>query len=89
MSLYHEASQVLESIRKHGGSIKSHVFSKKSWKSDPKTLFALTTEASKWSDILTEVIEKSGILKTEKQVPPRHTTHSSILQRLLVSTNTW
>ena len=68
MSLYHEAAQVLESIRKNGGSIKSNVFVKKTWKSDPKALFALTTEASKWSEILSEVIEHSGILKAEKQV---------------------
>ena len=68
MSLYHEAAQVLESISKNGGSIKSTIFAKKTWKSDSKALFALTTEASKWSEILSEVIEHSGVLKAERQV---------------------
>ena len=68
MSLYYEAAQVLESAQRDGGSIKSHVFSKQDRKSDPKALFALSTEASKWSEILAEVIENSGILKAEKQV---------------------
>jgi putative methyltransferase len=67
MSLYHEASQVLENIRKNGGSIKSVVL-KKTWKSDSKALFALATKASKWSEILKEVLENSGVLKAEKQV---------------------
>ena len=70
MSLYHEAAQVLESAQRDGGSIKSHVFSKKDWKSDPKALFARATEASKWSDVLSEVIEKSDLLNAEKQVRP-------------------
>ena len=68
MSLYYEASQVLEAAQKNGGSIKSPVFSKKTWKSDPKALFALSTEASKWSEILSELIERSNVLGTEKQV---------------------
>lgn len=68
MSLYYEAAQVLDSAQKDGGSIKSLVFSKQDRKSDPKALFALSTEASKWSEILAEVIENSGVLKAEKQV---------------------
>lgn len=68
MSLYHEAAEVLTKAQKEGGSLKSLVFGKKTWKSDPKTLYALTTEAAKWSDILSEVVEKSGVLKVEKNV---------------------
>ena len=68
MSLYHEAAQILDTARKGGGSFKTIVFSKKGWKSDGKTLFALTTETAKWSEILSEVIEKSELLNIEKQV---------------------
>lgn len=68
MSLYHEAAQTLSKAGQNGGSIKSIVFGRKDWKSNPKTLFALATEAAKWSDVLTEVIEASGILALERQV---------------------
>ena len=66
MSLYHEAAQVLDTAQKGGGSLKSIVFGKKDWKSDPKTLFALTTETAKWSEILSEVLKNSELLKAEK-----------------------
>lgn len=68
MSLYHEAAEILTVAKKQGGSLKSIVFGKKSWKSDAKALFALTTECAKWSNVLSDVIEKSGILKVEKIV---------------------
>ena len=71
MSLYHEAAQILSKASQEGGSIKSVVFGKKDWKSNAKTLFALATEAAKWSEILTEVIEASGILALERQVSAR------------------
>ncbi|RMY86628.1 hypothetical protein D0862_10870 [Hortaea werneckii] len=70
MSLYHEAAGILQAVRKEQASVKSIVFSKKGWKSDPKTLFALSTEAAKWSEVLSEAIEKSGILGVEKQLAP-------------------
>lgn len=68
MSLYYEAAEVLEAATNNGGSIKSLVFGRKDWKSNPKALFALATEAAKWSEVLSEVIERSGLLKVEKQV---------------------
>lgn len=68
MSLYYEAVDVIEAATTNGGSIKSIVFGRKDWKSNPKALFALATEAAKWSEILSEVIEKGGLLKIEKQV---------------------
>ncbi|KAK3705260.1 hypothetical protein LTR37_013421 [Vermiconidia calcicola] len=90
MSLYHEAAQILDTARKGGGSFKTIVFSKKGWKSDGKTLFALTTETAKWSEILSEVIEKSELLNIEKQngiaLPAKHglalaiTRHKARLQ---------
>jgi len=68
MSLYHEAAGILDTVNKGKTSLKAEIFGKKTWKTDGKTLFALTSEAAKWSSILAEVVEKSGILKIEKQV---------------------
>jgi hypothetical protein len=68
MSLYHEAAECLTVAQKNGGSLKSVVFGKKTWKTDARTLFAICAEAAKWSTILSEVVEKSGILKLEKNV---------------------
>lgn len=68
MSLYHEAAEILDLASRNGGSVKSIVFGRKGWKNDPKALFALATEAAKWSAVLSTVIEKSGILKAEKHV---------------------
>lgn len=68
MSLYHEAAQILTTATEDGGSLKSIIFGKREWKTDRKTLFALSTEAAKWSEVLSEVIERSEVLKTEKQV---------------------
>ena len=72
MSLYHEAAAVLDAARGKGGSVKSIVFGKKDWKTDPKLLFALSTEAAKWSEVLAEVVERSGLLKAERQVSNIH-----------------
>ncbi|KAK5128953.1 hypothetical protein LTR85_000286 [Meristemomyces frigidus] len=70
MSLYHEAASVLDTARKKSIPLKSIIYNKKDWKSDPKTLFALSTEAAKWSEVLSEVLERSGVLKIEKQLTP-------------------
>jgi len=68
MSLYHEAAAILDTVNKGKTSLKAEIFGKKTWKTDGKVLFALTSEAAKWSSILAEVVEKSGLLKIEKQV---------------------
>lgn len=68
MSLYHEAAEILNNARKSGGSLKSLVFGKKTWRSDAKALYALATETSKWSAVLSEVLERSLVLKVEKSV---------------------
>lgn len=68
MSLYHEAAGILDTVNKGRTSLKAEVFGKKGWKSDGKTLFALTSEAAKWSEVLAEVVERSGVLKLERQV---------------------
>ena len=80
MSLYHEAAEILDIANRNGGSIKSIVFGRKSWKSDQKTLFALATESAKWSEVLSEVIEKSGVLKIEKQVQMNNAYLTSAVQ---------
>ncbi|KAK3671290.1 hypothetical protein LTR78_008750 [Recurvomyces mirabilis] len=70
MSLYHEAAKILIESRTKKTSVKSLVYTNKSWKSDQKTLFALSTEAAKWSAVLSEVVERSGILKVERALTP-------------------
>ena len=62
MSLYYESAPFLRQ-----DSLKSRVFSAQ-LKSKPKQVYALVSEASKWSSILTEVIEKSQILTLERKV---------------------
>lgn len=68
MSLYHEAAEILTTAKAGGGSLKSLALGRKTWKTDKKTLYALTAETAKWSEILSEVIEKSGLLKAEHTV---------------------
>ncbi|KAK6431520.1 hypothetical protein LTR95_012320 [Oleoguttula sp. CCFEE 5521] len=70
MSLYHEAAVILNTVGKDKTSLKNEVFGKKEWKSDKKTLFALTSEAAKWSEVLSEVVERSGVLAREKALSP-------------------
>ena len=72
MSLYHEAAQILSIATEEGGSLKNIVFGKKQWKSDCKTLYAISTESAKFSKILSEVIESSDLLRFEKQVRILH-----------------
>lgn len=68
MSLYYEAANVLENTDGTGGSLKSRVYGKGDLKNNPAQVYALATEATKWSPILKDVIEKSGILREEKRV---------------------
>lgn len=68
MSLYYEAAAIVRNEDKVGGSLKSRIYNKKDLKSAPAQVFALITEASKWSAVLKDVIEKSGVLKEEKKV---------------------
>ncbi|KAK0936278.1 hypothetical protein LTR29_012116 [Friedmanniomyces endolithicus] len=73
MSLYHEAASILDETRAKKCSIKSLVYTTKKgkeWKSDPKALFALSTEAAKWSEVLAEVAGRSGVLGVERTLSP-------------------
>ncbi|KAL8687276.1 MAG: hypothetical protein Q9218_006506, partial [Villophora microphyllina] len=51
-------------------SLKSRVFNAKDLKSQPKQVYALVAEASKWSPILSEVITKSQLLQLERKLSP-------------------
>ncbi|KAG8629919.1 hypothetical protein KVT40_001538 [Elsinoe batatas] len=70
MSLYFEAAKILEDISEKHISLKERVFKDKELKSSPATVFALVSEASKWSDILSEVIERSQVLSLERKLTP-------------------
>ena len=68
MSLYHEAAAILSQDTSEGGSLKSRVFGRKGLKSPPTQLYALVSETCKWSAVLKEVIEATGILEKERKV---------------------
>jgi putative methyltransferase len=83
MSLYFEAASAITNKEKVGGSLKSRIYGNKTSKHPPAQVYALVSEATKWSSILTEVIEKSGLLKVEKKVrnytTPRLTGRTTLL----------
>ena len=66
MSLYYEAATILENQDRTGGSFKARIF-KKNLKSKPGQIYALVAEASKWSRVLKDVIEKCAVLKEERR----------------------
>lgn len=68
MSLYYEAAAILANEDKIGGSLKSRIFKKKDLKSSPGQLFAIIAESSKWSPVLKDVIERTGLLVEERKV---------------------
>ncbi|KAL8723954.1 MAG: hypothetical protein Q9166_008209 [cf. Caloplaca sp. 2 TL-2023] len=70
MSLYYDAAKFLVSSKDHTGSLKSRVFGSKDLKSSPKQVFALIAEASRWSPILADVIDKSQLLQHERKLNP-------------------
>lgn len=66
MSLYYDAAPLL--LPCPAGSLKSRVFNSKDHKSPSKQIYALVSEASKWSSVISEVIEKSRLLQLERKV---------------------
>lgn len=70
MSLYYETATLIPSIedKTELGSLKTRVFASKNLKSSRLQVFALLTEASKWSPILKEIIERSQLLDLERKV---------------------
>ena len=71
MSLYFDAANMLLNSEGVGGSLKSRIFNNKKLKNAPAHVYALLAQATKWSPILKEVIEKSDLLQTEKKVSIR------------------
>lgn len=80
MSLYYEAAPYL-----HEKNLRSQVFGCKSLKSTPKQIFALVSEASKWSPVLKEVIENAQLLTHERRkvtsLSPSPSSRSPTLSR--------
>lgn len=70
MSLYFEAADILANAEAKGGSLKNRIFGKKDLKSSPGAVYAIIAEATKWSSVLKEVVERSEVLKHEKKVCP-------------------
>ncbi|KAF1811493.1 putative NOL1/NOP2/sun domain protein [Eremomyces bilateralis CBS 781.70] len=70
MSLYYEAADILSASLSGKGSIQSLVYSNKTLKNKPGHLFALLSEASKWSPVLKDIINQSGVLAIEKKLTP-------------------
>lgn len=68
MSLYYDAARFLAPSEEQSGSLKSRVFGSKELKASPKQVYAIVAEASKWSPILAEVVEKSQLLQHERKV---------------------
>ena len=70
MSLYYDAAPLLLPSSDQAGSLKSRIFNLKGHKSSPKQIFAVVSEASKWSTVLSDVIDKSQLLQLERKVCP-------------------
>lgn len=69
MSLYYTTATYFSS--KQPGSLKSKIFNGiPPTKATAKQVFALASEASRWSPVLTEVIEKARLLEVERKVSP-------------------
>ena len=68
MSLYHEAEQFISASDLHSDSLKCRIYGAKGLKSTAAQLFALVSEASKWSFVVKEVVEKSQLLVHERKV---------------------
>jgi putative methyltransferase len=81
MSLYYEAAAILANVENTGGSLKSRIYTKKDLKSSPGQIFALIAEASKWSVVLKDVIEKCGLLAEERKVL-KQPTEDDVKRRL-------
>ena len=68
MSLYYEAASIISDSNQSSSSLNSRIYNAKGLKSTPPQLFALVSEASKWSSVLKEVVERSNLLVYEKKV---------------------
>lgn len=67
MSLYYDAAPFLVPSRDPPKPLKSRIFGSKDLRSSPKQVYALVIEASKWSPFLSDVIDKSQLLRHERK----------------------
>ncbi|TGJ79662.1 hypothetical protein E0Z10_g9105 [Xylaria hypoxylon] len=75
MSLYHETADILSAPSSTGGNLKTRLFGHKTtkpkqFKSPPPQIYALASETCKWSAVLKEVIDGSGLLHHERKLTP-------------------
>lgn len=68
MSLYYEAAAAIANAENVGGSLKSRIYGNKKSKAPPAQIYALVSETTRWSLVLKDVVEKSGVLKLERKV---------------------
>ena len=68
MSLYYDTAPFLDPSSNVSGSLKFRIFHTTGLKSKLTQVFALATEARKWSEILSEIIEKAQLLQQERKV---------------------
>ena len=67
MSLYHEAAKIVNSHDRPLGNLKSRIYSASDLKAPPKQLYALISQAAKWSPVLAEIIGRAGLLAHERR----------------------
>ena len=79
MSLYYDTAPFLDPSSSVSGSLKFKIFHTTGLKSKLTQVFALATEATKWSEILSEVIEKAQLLQHERKVQCHSSLNSSRL----------
>ncbi|KAL8836935.1 MAG: hypothetical protein Q9170_002735 [Blastenia crenularia] len=70
MSLYYDAASFLVLAQDRSGSLKSRVFGSQSLRASPKQVYALVIETSRWSPVLSEVIDRSQLLQLERKLSP-------------------
>lgn len=74
MTLYHEAASFIDPQSQQdrvGGSLKSRIYGNANLKHNPTHIYALISETSKCSAVLSSVIETAGLLEHEKKVCKR------------------
>ena len=73
MSLYFETAPYLEesdqAITKT--SLKSRIFARNDAKNPARQIYALASEASRWSEVLAEVIDRTQLMESERKVSLR------------------
>jgi len=68
MSLYYEAATFLAAQLGTDASLTARIYGAKALKSKPAQVFALVSESTKWSSVLSGIIDTAGILRLERKV---------------------